>query len=126
MDHRPPHPRRHDQPTATVREIGSGSDGCSQSRIGDDVLRLGEGKVGGDRDGGPFLLCGDDVEEQLGASGVDLDAAELVEAAQIEPGVAADDVEQDVVGGGFDEFVDKVGGGGVADPAVLFAGGQVN
>ena len=71
-------------------------------------------------------MCGDDVEEQLGASGVDLDAAELVEAAQIEPGVAADDVEQDVVGGGFDEFVDKVGGGGVADPAVLFAGGQVN
>jgi len=47
-------------------------DGCDQSRVGEDGPPLGEGQVGGDRDGGPFLACGDDLEEQLGASGVEL------------------------------------------------------
>ena len=48
-------------------------DGCDQSRVGEDGPPPREGQVGGDRDGGPFLACGDDLEEQFGASGVDLD-----------------------------------------------------
>jgi len=68
-------------------------------------------------------VCGDDLEVQFGASGVDLGVAELVEAEQVEAGVAADEVGQDAVVGGFDEYVDEVGGGDVADPAVLFAAG---
>ena len=73
---------------------------------------------------GAFLAFGDDLEQQLGAAGVELDVAEFVEAEQVEPAVAADDAGQAPFVGGFDEFVDQLGGGDVADPAALFAGGQ--
>ena len=71
-----------------------------------------------------LLAFGDDLEQQLGAAGVELDVAELVEAEQVEAAVAGDDAGQASFVGGFDEFVDELGGGGVADPAALFAGGD--
>jgi hypothetical protein len=45
-------------------------------------MRFAERQVGADRDGGSFVSLGDDLEEQLGAAGVDLDVAELVEQQQ--------------------------------------------
>jgi hypothetical protein len=65
-------------------------------------VRFAEGEVGPDRDRGSFFPLGDDLEQQLGAFGVDLDVAELVEAEQIQAAVAADSAGQDAVVGGFD------------------------
>jgi hypothetical protein len=62
------------------------------------------------------------LEEQFGAAGVDVDVAEFVEQQQIEAAVAGDDAGQDAFVGGFDELVDELGGGDVADSAALFAG----
>ena len=45
-------------------------------------------------------------------------------AEQVEAAVAADHSGQDAVVGGFDELVDQLCGGGVADAAALLAGGQ--
>ena len=64
------------------------------------------------------------MEEQFGSAGVDVDVAEFVEAEQVETAVAADDAGKDAFVGGFDEFVDKLGGGDVADASSLFAGCQ--
>ena len=83
-----------------------------------------KGRLGRDRDAGAFLAFGDDLEEQLGAAGVDLDVAEFVQAEQVEPPVAGDHAGQVAFVGGLDEFVDQAGSGDVADPAALFAGGQ--
>src|SRR5262249_12406469 len=80
--------------------------------------------VGPDRDRGSFLPLGDDLEQQLGAAWVDLDIAELVEQQEVQPAVAADHPGQRPLVGGFDELVDQGGGGDVADPAALLAGGQ--
>ena len=99
-------------------------DGGDQAGVGEDCAPFAEGQVGGDGDGGAFLAFGDDLEEQFGSAGVDVDVAELVEAEQVEAAVAADDPGQDSFVGGFDEFVDQLGGGGVADASSLFAGGQ--
>jgi len=74
---------------------------------------LAEGQVRGDRDGCSFFAFGDDLEEELGVAGVDLDAAELVPAKQVQASVAADDTTQVAVLGGFDEVVDQLGGGDV-------------
>ena len=46
------------------------------------------------------------------------------EIAACELAVAADDAGKDAFVGGFDEFVDKLGGGDVADASSLFAGCQ--
>jgi hypothetical protein len=51
-----------------------------------------------------------------------LDVAEFIEAEQVPASVAADDAGEDSFVGGFDEFVDELGGGDVADAASLFAG----
>src|SRR5439155_149683 len=83
-----------------------------------------ERQVGPDRDGGSFVSLGDDLEEQLGAAGVDLDVPELVKQEEVQAAVAADDPGQRPLVGGFDELVDQGCGGDVADPAALFAGGQ--
>jgi hypothetical protein len=64
------------------------------------------------------------IWKQSGAAGVELDVAELVEQQQVEAAVAADDAGQLPLVGGFGEFVDQLGGGGVTDPAALLAGGQ--
>ena len=83
-----------------------------------------KGRLVAMRDRCAFLSFGDDLEQQFGAAGVELDVAELVEAEQVEAAVAGDDAGQAPFVGGFDEFVDELGGGGVADPAALFAGGD--
>ena len=82
------------------------------------------GQVGGDGDGGLLFAFGEDLEEQLGAAGVELDVAEFVEAEQVESAVAGDDAGESSFVGGFDEFVDELRGGDVADSAALFAGGD--
>jgi hypothetical protein len=99
-------------------------DGGDQAGVGEDGAPFTEGQVGGDGDAGPFLAFGDDLEEEFGAAGVDLDVAEFVEAEQVQAGVAAHDAGQLAVIGCFDQFVDQVRGGDVADAAALFAGGQ--
>ena len=53
-----------------------------------------------------------------------MDVSELVEAEQVQSSVAGDDAGEDPFVGGFDEFVDQLRGGDVADPAALFAGRQ--
>jgi len=90
-------------------------DGGDEAGVGEDGAPFAEGQVGGDGDGGAFFAFGDDLEEQFGSPGVDVDVAEFVEAEQVEAAVAADDPGQDSFVGGFDEFVDQLGGGGVAD-----------
>jgi hypothetical protein len=54
-------------------------DGGDEAGVGDDLAPLAEGQVGGGDDGGSFFSLGDDLEEQFGASGVELDVAELVD-----------------------------------------------
>src|SRR5581483_10838619 len=83
-----------------------------------------EWRVRGDGDGGLFLALGEDLEEEFGPAAVELDVAELVEAEQLEAGVAADEPGQPSFVGGFGEFVDQLGGGDVADPPALFACGH--
>src|SRR5918995_118152 len=58
------------------------------------------------------------------APGVDLDVAQLVEQQQVQSAVATHDAGELSFVGGFGEFVDQRGCGGVADSAALFAGGQ--
>ena len=55
-----------------------------------------------------LLAGGDDLEQQFGAAGVEVDVADLVEAEQVEAGVAADDAGELFVVGGFGEFVDQL------------------
>ena len=95
-----------------------------QAGVGEDGAPFAEGQVGGDSDRGAFFAFGDDLEQQFGSARVDVDVAELVEAEQVESSVAGDDAGQDAFVGGFDEFVDQLGGSDVADAAALFAGGQ--
>ena len=98
-------------------------DGGDEAGVGEDGAPFAEGQVGGDGDGGSFLALGDDLEEQLAAAAVDLDVAEFVEQQQVQASVAADDAGQCALVGGFGELVDELGGGDVADPAALLAGG---
>ncbi len=56
--------------------------------------------------------------------GVELDVAKLVQQQQVEAALAADEAGQLPLVGGFSELVDQGGGGGVADPAAVLAGGQ--
>ena len=53
-----------------------------------------------------------------------LDVAEFVEQEEVKAAVAGDDAGQLSFVGGFDELVDELRGGDVADPAALLAGGQ--
>lgn len=99
-------------------------DGSNQSGVGEHGAPFTERQVGGDRDRGPFLSFGDDLEQQFGSARVDLDIAELVEAEWVQAPVAGHHARQDPFVGGFDEFVDQPGGGEVADPSALFAGRQ--
>ena len=50
-----------------------------EAGVGEDGTPLAEREVGPDSDGGFFLPLGDDLEEQFGAAGVDVDVAEFVE-----------------------------------------------
>jgi hypothetical protein len=81
-------------------------------------------EVGADADAGAFLSFGDDLEQQFGAVGIDLDVAQFVEQQDVEAAVAADHPGQLPFVGGLDELVDQLGAGDVADPAALLAGGH--
>jgi hypothetical protein len=76
-----------------------------QAGVGEHRAPLAEGQVAGRRDAGAFFAFGDDLEQQFGAAGVDLDVADLVEAEQVESAVAGDNAGQDAFVGGLDEFV---------------------
>ncbi len=54
----------------------------------------------------PVLAFGEDLEQQFGAAAVQREVAELVEAEQVDPAVAGDDLGQLPFVGGFGEFVD--------------------
>jgi hypothetical protein len=95
-----------------------------EPRVREHRAPLAERQVGGDRNRGTFFAFGDDPEQQFCSAWVDLDVAEFVEAEQVEASVAADDAREDSFVGGFDELVDELGGGDVADAASLFAGGE--
>jgi hypothetical protein len=99
-------------------------DGGDEAGVGDDGAPLAEGEVAGQRDAGLLFSFGQDLEQQLGAAGVELDVAELVEAEEIEAAVAGDDAREASFVGGFGELVDELCGGGIADAASLFAGGD--
>jgi hypothetical protein len=57
--------------------------------------------------------AGNDLEQQLGAAGVEPDVAQLVEQQEVQAAVTADDAGQLPVVSGFGELVDELGGGGV-------------
>jgi hypothetical protein len=99
-------------------------DGSDKARVGEHCAPFAERQICPDRDGGSFLPFGDDLEQQLGAAGVELNVTQLVEQEQVQAAVAADDPGQLPVVGGFGELVDQLGGRGVADPAALLASGQ--
>ena len=52
-----------------------------EAGVGEHGSPFAERQVGRDRDRGSFLPLGDDLEQQLGAAGIELDVAELVETA---------------------------------------------
>ena len=54
-------------------------------------VRFAEGEVGADGDAGAFVSFGDDLEQQFGSAGVDLDVAQLVEQQQVQAGVSTND-----------------------------------
>jgi hypothetical protein len=53
-----------------------------QARIGERAAPLAERRVESAGDGGFLLPFGDDLEEQFGAAGVEVDVADLVQAEQ--------------------------------------------
>src|SRR6266568_4190605 len=98
-------------------------DGGAEPGVGEGGGPFGEGRVGGDRDGGAFLAFGEYLEQQLGAAPVELEVAELVQAQQVDAAVAGDGAREGLVVGGLDQLVDQRGGGGVADPVAVLGGG---
>ena len=54
-------------------------DGGDQAGVGDDGALLAEGEVAGQRHAGFLLEFGEDLEQQLGAAGIELHLAELVD-----------------------------------------------
>ena len=83
------------------------NDGGGESGVGEGVAPFGEGGVGGAGDGGAFFPGGDDLEQQFGAARIKVEVADLVEAEQVEAGVAAEDAGELFVVGGLDELVDQ-------------------
>ena len=98
-------------------------DGGAEAGVGEGFGPAAEGFVGGDRDGGFLFAFGEDLEQQFGASAVELEVAELVEAEQVDAPVAGDDLGEGAVVVGFGEFVHEPGGEHVADPVAGFGGG---
>ena len=98
-------------------------DGGDEAGVGEHGSPFAERQIGPDRDGGSFLPLGDDLEQQFGAAGVELDVAQLIEQQEIQAAVTADDAGQLPVAGSFGELAGQLGGSGVADPAALLAGG---
>ena len=59
-------------------------DGGGQAGVGERPAPFAEGVVAGHADRCSFFAFGQDLEEQLGAAGVDADVAELVDQEQVE------------------------------------------
>ncbi len=72
----------------------------------------------------PVLAFGEDLEQQFGAAAVQREVAELVEAEQVDPAAAGDDLGQLAVVGGLGELVDQARGQHVADAVAGFSGGR--
>ena len=53
-------------------------DGGGEAFVGEGFGPFGEGGVGGDGDGCSFFSFGEDLEEEFGGSGVEVDVAEFV------------------------------------------------
>jgi hypothetical protein len=73
------------------------------------------GLVPRDRDACCFLPLGEDLEQEFGAAFVEFHVSKFVEAEQVDAAVAVDGLGELAVVGGFDQFVDQLGGQGVAD-----------
>ena len=84
-------------------EGDSVDDRGDEAGVGEDRTPFAEREVACDPDGGFLLSFGDDLEEQFGAAGVDVDVSEFVEQQKIEAAVAGDDAGHDAVVGGLDE-----------------------
>ena len=95
----------------------------AQAGVGEGVGPGGEGLVGRDRDGVLLLAFGEDLEQQFGASPVELHVAELVNDEEVDAAVAVDGLGELFLVGGFDELVHEPGGEGVADAVALLGGG---
>src|SRR5271169_3180333 len=65
-------------------------DGGAEPGVGEGGCPLGEGGVGGDRDGGAFFSFGEDLEQQFGTAAVELEVAQFVQAEQVDAAVAGD------------------------------------
>ena len=98
-------------------------DGGAEAGVGEGFGPAAEAVVAGDRDGGLLLAFGEDLEQQLGAAPVEFHVAEFVEAEQVDAAVAGDGAGELAFVGGFDEFVDELGGEDVADPVAGLGGG---
>jgi hypothetical protein len=60
-------------------------DRAGQARVGERLAPFAERGVAGDRDRGPLVALGQDLEEQLGTPPVEVQVSELVETQQVEP-----------------------------------------
>ena len=95
-----------------------------QSRIWEHRSPFAKRQVTCQSDTCAFLPLGDDLKQQFGSARVDLDIPELIEAKQIQAPVPGHHPRQDAFVGGFDEFVDQLCCGDVADPVAFFARSQ--
>ena len=83
-------------------------------------MRFTEREVRSQGDGRFLFSFRQDLEQQLGAPGIQLDVAELVQAQQVDPPVTGHQAGQAPFVGRFGQFVDELGTGGVTDaPASL-------
>jgi hypothetical protein len=71
-------------------------------------VRFGERLVGRNGDGGLLLAFGQDLDQKFGAAFVELHAAEFVDAKQVDAAVAGDDLGENLLVGGLNEFIDQL------------------
>ncbi len=110
-------------PTVIGRVLGI-DDGRRQPEVGEGLAPFAEGRVRGDGHGRALLALGQDLEQQLGPTRVEMDIVELVEKQQVESAVPRDDPGQGPLVGGFGQLVDEARRRDVADPPTPLAGGQ--
>ena len=94
-------------------------DGGDESGITDHLTPFGEGEIRGRGHRRLLLALGQDLEQQLGPLGVELDIAELVEAEQVEASIASHESRQPSFVGCFGQLVDQCGASDVAHSLAL-------
>ena len=87
-------------------------------------MRFREGRVTHDRYCGALLTLGQNLEEELGGSLVEVDVAELIDREEVESAVAGDGLGEVEFVGCLGEFVGELGAGDVADPVAFLGGGD--